>query len=657
MKYRTSKSTRSWKTLAWSLLAFFVAAGHLPAQIAGEGPWDVVVVRDVMVPMRDGVLLAADLYIPAKNGKAVTEKLPAVLLRTPYDKEKWRPELPRFFATHGYLSVSQDCRGRYKSGGEFFPFRDEPEDGYDTIEWLARHPSCNGKVGMHGVSHMAWVQYHAATQAPPHLVTIIPHCGPINAYKYCMHVGGTSLLSSLQWHIYMATTSKEALQNPKIAKAIEPMRPGDQYLAWAARIPWERGKTPLAAAPKYEDAVFKIFFEHFNYDDFWRVPGFAMDQHLDRFPRMPVLSVVGWYEIYARSIVDTHEQLVAKGFPNQYLLCGPWTHANTNASCGDVNFGEAATKIPGVGSFERFQVEWFNRWLKGNQAAELGKPIKVFVMGGGDGRRGKGGRLNHGGAWHTGGIWPPREAKPTKFFLQSGGKLSTEMAADQKASTSYTYDPRNTVSSDARCEIDYGPALHGGFTGMGPRDQIQLQTLPGHGEPGKPIAARKDVLVFQTEPLKNDTTLAGDIRARLHISSDAPDTDFYVKLIDVYPASKDYPAGGYAFPVTDGVLRARYRDTFEKPKLLKAGKVYELTVAVQPAANVFKAGHRIRVDISSSSFPNFDINRNTGDPTSHELRIARNTVHHDRLHASHIELPVWQSGSPRAVGQRLESSR
>ena len=625
-----------------TVFAILVLSGSVTDLLgADEGPWEVVVVRDVMVAMRDGVSLATDLYIPARYGKAVTDKLPAVLLRTPYNKEKWRPELARFYATHGYLSVSQDCRGRYKSGGNFFPFRDEPEDGYDTIEWLARHPSCNGKVGMHGVSHMAWVQYHAATQRPPHLVTMIPHCGPINAYKYCMHVGGTNLLSSLQWHVEMAMTSQEALENPTIAKTIAPMRHANDYLVWASKIPWERGKTPLSAAPKYEDAVFKIFFEHYNYDDFWRVPGFAMDQYLDRFPQMPVLSVVGWYEIYARSIVDTHEQLVAKGRQNQFLLCGPWTHANTNPSCGDVNFGTAASNIPGVGSFERLQVQWFDRWLKGEPSAEIGLPIKVFVMGGGDGRKGARGRLNHGGAWHTGDVWPPKETKMTKFYLRGSRTLSEKAPVAKQSSTSYTYDPRNTVSSDARCEIDYGPALHGGFTGMGPRDQIQLETLPGHGEPGKPIAARKDVLVFETDPLAHDVKMIGDIRAHLDISSDAPDTDFYVKLIDVYPPSDDYPCG-YAFPVTDGILRARYRNSFARPELLEPGKIYELTIPIQPAANLFKAGHRIRVDISSSSFPNFDINRNTGDPTSHKWRIARNTLHHDAGHASSIELPVWQ---------------
>jgi len=621
-----------------SMPVFAAAAGK------DDGPWDVVVVHDVMVPMRDGVMLAADFYYPAMDGKAVTEKLPVVLMRTPYNKERWNPAVPRFFATHGYLSVCQDCRGRYKSGGNWFPFRDEPQDGYDTVEWLAGHPSCNGKVGMHGVSHMAWVQYHAATQHPPHLVTIIPHCGPINAYKYCMHLGGTLLVSSLQWNVEMAMTGHEAQRDPGIARAIGPMRHGEDFLRVASQLPWQRGKTPLAAVPQYEDAVFKLFFENYDYNDFWRQPGFGMDEYLDKFPDMPMLSVVGWYEIYPRSVVDTHEKMVGRGRKNQFLLCGPWTHNNTNASCGDVNFGSEASSIPGVGSFDRFQAEWLNRWMKGDEKAQIGKPIKIFVMGGGDGRRGAGGRLNHGGRWFTGDVWPPQGTRMTPFYLQAGGALSLEKPSAAGSATSYDYDPRNTVSSDGRCEIDYGPAVGNGFTGMGPRDQVQHRTLPGHGEPGKPVADRKDVLVFQTAPLAHDVKMGGDIRANLHISSDAPDTDFSVKLIDVYPPNDDYPRG-YAFPVTDGVLRARYRGGFDKPQMLEAGKTYAITIPLQPAANLFEAGHRIRIDISSSSFPNFDINRNTGDPRDPSWRIAHNTVHHDAGECSSIELPLWQTDS------------
>jgi putative CocE/NonD family hydrolase len=267
--------------------------------------------------------------------------------------------------------------------------------------------------------------------------------------------------------------------------------------------------------------------------------------------------------------------------------------------------------------------------------------VKVFVMGGGDGRKGEGGRINHGGSWRTGDTWPLEGSRPVRFYLREGGGLSREKPTAAAASTSYTYDPRNTVNSDSSCNIAYGPSLNKGFEGMGPRDQIQLATLPGHGTPGLPIAARGDVLVFQTDPVAHDVTLAGNCTARLFISSDAPDTDFCVKVIDVYPSSADYPAG-YAFPLSDGVLRARYRESFSAPQPLEPGKVYEIEIPILPLANKFAAGHRIRVDISSSSFPNFDPNRNTGRPHDHTWRIAQNTVHHDAQRASSVELGLME---------------
>ena len=308
-----------------SVLVLLISASALAddAQRAPQSSQDVVILRDVMVPMRDGVRLATDLYLPAKNGKAVSEKLPALLMRIPYNKETWGPHIPAFFARHGYLAVAQDVRGRFKSEGDFFAFRDEPKDGYDTIEWLARHPACNGRVGMHGVSYMGWVQYEAATQHPPHLTTLIPHCGPINAYKYSMHVGGTCTLGLLKWHLEMAMTSKEAQRNPLIAKAIATMSTGDDFLNWAANVPWQRGQTPLSTAPKYEDAAFKFYFENYDYNDFWRAPGYAMDEYMDVFPDVPMLSVVGWYEVYPRSIVDSHQEMAKRGRKHQFLLAGP----------------------------------------------------------------------------------------------------------------------------------------------------------------------------------------------------------------------------------------------------------------------------------------------------------------------------------------------
>ena len=603
---------------------------------------DVTVVSDVMVPMRDGVSLATDLYLPAAGSQPASGELPAVLQRTPYNKSNLG-KMAEHFARNGYLSVVQDCRGRYRSEGEFFPFRDEPEDGYDTIAWLAEHPSCNGKVGMYGCSYMAWVQFHAATQSPPGLRTMIPYEGPINAWHYSMGVGGALHLGLLQWILDVAITSKEAQQRPELAEAVKTMRSGQDFLNWASRIPWRRGQTPLSAVPAYEEAAFQLYFENHDYSEFWKQPGLGMDEHFESFPEIPILWVVGWYDWYPRTITDGYQKMVAMGRKNQHLLVGPWTHNNFNESCGDVSFGSEGGTVRNYDDFLNLELNRFDRWLKNDDSASLGASVKFFLMGGGEGRRAEDGRLRHGGRWEAAEEWPPREASPVSFYLHEGGFLSEDAPDSHDSSTSYLSDPDNTVSSNGRCIIGYGPALQSGFGGMGPRDQIELETLPGHGIPGMPIAARPDVLVFQTGPLEEDLQIAGNIRAVLWVSSDAPDTDFFVKLLDVYPPSTDYPTG-YAFPVSEGILRARYRDNWERPVPLEAGQIYRVEIALEPSANVFVRGHGIRVDVCSSNFPNFDINRNTGDPTARTSRIARNTIHHGADYKSCIELPVAREG-------------
>jgi putative CocE/NonD family hydrolase len=632
------RGSQSFITVA--AIALACTSGNQPVVAAQQTQYEVEVERNLRVPMRDGVHLATDMYFPVEDGRPLNKKLPAVLIRTPYNKAAWGVAYTRFFAEHGYLSVAQDCRGRFQSEGEFFPFVDDPEDGYDTIEWLASHPMCNGKVGMHGVSYMGWVQFHAATQGPPSLVTMIPHDAPINAYHYSMRCGGALHLGLLQWILSVAKNGREARQNPAAAQAIRGMASGRTFLEWCARIPWQRGQTPLSMTPAYEEAAFKLYFENHQYNDFWRQPGLAMDEYFGSFPEMPILWVVGWYDWYPRTISDGYQKMVKLGRKNQHFLCGPWTHNSFRSSAGDVHFGTRGAKIRSYDDFLKLELDWFNRWLKGDTDADIGSPVSVFVMGGGEGTRADDGRLNHGGTWHHGDAWPPQDVRPTFFYLHPNESLSETKPQQAHASTTYAYDPQNTVSSNGRCIVAYAPEITRGFSGMGPRDQIELFTLPGHGTPGRRIAERPDVLVFQTAPLSEDVTIAGNIKAVLWASSDAPDTDFYVKLIDVYPPGKDYP-NGYAFPVSEGILRARYRDSWQDPRPLRPGTVYRLEIPLEPSANLFKAGHRIRIDICSSNFPNFDINRNTGDPNDSNWRLARNTIHHDAKHPSAIVLPIW----------------
>ena len=488
-------------------------AGPLKAEAAaraGDRTGDVVVLKDVMVPMRDGVKLATDLYVPAENGRPAEARFPAVLLRTPYNKAAWGTELVRFFAQHGYLSATQDCRGRFASEGTFFPFLDDPKDGHDTIVWLAEHPLCNGKVGMHGPSYMAWTQFHAATQHPPGLVTMVPFHGPTNAYHYSLRCGGALHLGLLRWILSVAVTSQEAARDPAAGQAVNEMLGSGSFLEWAARIPWQRGQTPLARIPQYEDAAMQLYFENPDYTAFWRQPGLAMDEHFASFPDMPVLWVSSWFDWYPRTISDGYQAMVKMGRKNQHLLIGPWSHNNFECSLGDVNFGNEGGTIGGYDDFLNLELAWFDRWMKDDRSAPIGAPVRVFVMGGGDGRRGAGGRLNHGGRWQSGEAWPPQSARPTQFYLREQGVLSREKPAEAQSSRTYRYDPGNTVSSNGRCIIAYGPAASSGFRGMGPRDQIELETLPGHGMPGRPIAERPDVLVYQTAPLSEDVSRGGE---------------------------------------------------------------------------------------------------------------------------------------------------
>ncbi len=639
--YGASNRRRLAIILAW---LFLLAAGFGGPSHSNAKTWDVIVMEDVMVPMRDGVKLATDLYVPAQNGYPVTTRLPALLFRTPYNKQAGGKPMARFFAEHGYFSVAQDVRGRFKSEGVFVPLQQESDDGYDTIEWVADHPFCNGKVGMHGVSYLAWTQLEAAAMNPPALVTMIPFQGPINAYHYSLRGGGALHLGLLKWILSVAATSQKAAQDPEIAEAIREMMGSQSFLEWSTKIPWQRGKTPLARLPAYENAALELYFDNYEYNDFWRQPGLGMDEHFDRFPEMPILWVTSWFDWYPRTLSDGYQKMVAMGRKDQHLLIGPWTHANFRSTVGDVNFGNQGGTLETYDDFLRQELAWFDHWMKGDQTVDLGKPVKFFMMGGGDGKRGEDGRLNHGGRWRHTSAWPPRGVEPTKYYLSPGGGLTPGKPTAESSSTTYCYDPANTVSSNGRCIISYGPAKGFGFSGMGPRDQIDLETLPGHGFPGKRIAERPDVVVFETPILTEDLRIAGNIDIDLWISSDAPDTDFYVKLLDVYPPSDDYP-DGYSFPVSEGILRARYRDGFEKSVLLETGNVYRLEFPLEPAANLFRAGNRLRIYICSSNFPNFDINPNTGDPNDRRARVANNTIHHDSSGTSHITLPIWPSKS------------
>jgi hypothetical protein len=613
--------------------------------------YDLTVEQDVRVPMRDGVELSADIYIPARTQGAGASgsdgPWPALLARGPYGK-RGNPGRAQFLARHGYVVMVQDVRGRYQSQGRFFPFVDEPQDGFDTIAWLARHPRCDGQVGMFGGSHLAWVQFHAATQAPPALKTLVPHFGPTSAFHHSMREGGALQLWWFNWIRRLAAYGSQAsTKNPGLAEALL----GPSMLRWAAQLPWQRGQSPLSLLPEYEEAMFR-FMEEDSYNDFWRQPGLGMDEHFGAFPDIPILWIGGWYDFYPHAIADSFTRYAALGRKNQYLLMGPWVHVGLQDTCGDVHYGPSAAL-----SLEHIQLRWFDYWLKGRGESPLSvspsdrpKPAdgrggaQVFLMGAAeippDQLKSPQGHLRHGGKWLQSTAWPPPEAQQQCFYLQGTGALAERVPEEADSSTGYTYDPRDPVPSVGWC---YFQDWDGQHVPVGPRDLVQPALLLGRGDVGLPLVARRDVLVFVTAPLAADLRVAGPVEARLWVSSDCTDTDFTARVADIYPPSGAYPAG-YALPIAEGILRARFRKSFSHPEPLPAGQAVEVRITLCPTANVFRAGHRLRLDISSSNFPRFEPNRNTWTPGSparsdRRIRSAENRIHHDREHPSCVS--IW----------------
>lgn len=588
---------------------------------------DVVVVeRDVMIETRDGTLLATDIYRPARDGIALPEPLPVVLSRSPYGKDRERDvALARYLALNGYVAAIQDLRGRYGSGGLFtkYSVHDAP-DGYDTIEWLARQPYSNGKVGMWGTSYAAHSQADAAKLNPPALRALVLNQGGMsNAWDHAVRHGGAFELGrELTWAFRQIPLE---IDDPVVRALFEQERIADWYHA----LPFRRGLNPLSIAPEYED-YFLEEYTRSDYSDYWRKISLNWAEHYEQTADAAMLHVGGWYDIFLRGTIGNYVALSKLKSSRIELLIGPWTHSgNARSYAGDVDFGASAA----IEDFHTaFHLRWFDHHLKG-ESETSGKPVRLFVMGTGDGRRNEDGRLMHGGYWTDLDDWPPPGATPTAYYLHGDGSLSPDRPDMRQASTTYTFDPADpvqTVGGNVSARV-----------GDGAFDQRERADLPGAKPPYLPFSARSDVLVFQTAPLEQDVVVAGPIEVVLFASTSAVDTDFTAKLLDVYPPSEDFPAG-FAMNVTDAILRMSYRDDRTTRGLVRPGEVYRLVIRPFPTANIFKKGNRIRVDISSSNFPRFDVNPNTGEPLGMNRRMttADNTVYHDRNRASHVVLPV-----------------
>ncbi|WP_245422785.1 CocE/NonD family hydrolase [Neorhizobium huautlense] len=606
---------------------------------------DVIVERDVMVTMRDGVRLATDVYLPAKDGKAIDSRLPAIMERTPYGKTERsrseievgmatpmkREEVALYFVRAGYAVIYQDCRGRYNSEGEFSKYISEAADGYDTAGWLVEQPWSNGKFGTMGLSYAAHTQAALACLNPPGLACMVMDSGGFsNAYQCGIRQGGAFELKQATWAYNQAIGEGNELARA----AIE----AEDIHAWFSAMPWSEGVSPVRWMPEYEDYLLEQWRSG-TFDESWRRVGLYMEGFYETFPEIPIVLMSSWYDAYVKSTLDNYRGLSGKDSRPLQLIMGPWLHGNRNSTfAGDTSFGPAAPLGGNVTeSWLSFRRDWFDRWLKSKENQVAAAPVvRLFVMGGGSGKRNAEGRLDHGGYWIEASDWPLPETEFKSYYIHENGSLSTDMPQTGAAPFAYDFDPKNPVPTIGGSLTSGQPIFEGGGF-----DQREGERFFGSRHPGLPLAARADILSFETAPLEDEIAVVGPIVVELHVSSDAPDTDFTAKLIDVYPPSKDYPTG-YALNITDGVIRCRYRNSWEKPEPIAAGEVFKVLIEPFATANHFAKGHRIRLDISSSNFPKYDVNPNSFAPEGRgrTTRIARNSVFCDAARPSSIRLPI-----------------
>jgi putative CocE/NonD family hydrolase len=586
--------------------------------------------RNVMVPMRDGVRLATDLYFPAAGTRPADGTFPVILERTPYDKHGLGLVAKgKFFARHGYVCAIQDVRGRFASEGDWYAFAHEGPDGFDTVQWLGSQSWSAGKVGTIGASYAGSDQHALANLNPPALAAMVPYVAMHNYHTNSMRQGGCMELRFYNYAFRMAVDSKEAIADEKLRSVLR--EAFANVGEWFGRLPMKLGVSPLRYLPSYERWVYDVM-THGDYDDYWKQKGYNVEEYWDTHASVPMLLLGAWYDSYARSTCENFVQFTRRGKGPCRLVMGPWTHGGHAVShAGDVDFGVDAP----IEDFHGFLLRWFDWTIKGlDTGIKDEPPVHIFVMGTGDGRKALNGHLNHGGSWRDEHEWPLARTLWTNYYLQPNGGLGPE-PPPAAAPSGYRYEPWNpvpTIGGNISAAENIIPA--GGFDQRGRPDVFGAKDR-------LPLAARRDVLVFASEPLAADVEVTGPLAVKLWASSSAVDTDFTAKLIDWYPPNPDYP-DGYALNLEDSITRARYRDDRSKPEPLVPGQIYPFTITLFPTSNVFKRGHRIRLDVSSSNFPRFDVNPNTGEPIARHSRqvAADQAIYHDPEYPSHIVLPV-----------------
>jgi len=538
--------------------------------------------------MRDGVRLAATIFLPPGHDKA-----PAILERTPYGRAKTLVQY-QDFVDHGYAVVLQDVRGRYESEGTFSPLSQESADGDDTLNWIARQPWSDGKIGMIGGSYRGIVQWKAALLNNPHLKAIFPVVSGYDDYRDRFYSSG----GAMKWGgrlLWMAENLKAPGYLPNFSKFV-------------LHLPQ---RTADVAATGWPSDMFRQALAHPAFDAFWRA--ISVKENLDRI-HVPVFSIGGWYDNFVQSDLEAYAALRRTSGLNRTII-GPWAHSMSYVFPA-ADFGPDSS-VP----IRRLQLEWFDEWLRGKEPARLADeaPLHIFLMG--------------ANRWHEDTDWPPRQAQAKAYYLDSNGRANslegdgvlTGHMPDRAPADHYVFDPKDPVPTRGGA-VCCNPKVFP----WGPMDQ-------------RPVEKRKDVLVYTTRPMRQDVEVIGPVQVVLYIATTAKDTDFTAKLVDVSP-------DGTARNLTDGILRLRYRNSLEKPELARPGEVYRIQIDAGVTGNVFLKGHSIRVEISSSNFPHFDRNPNTGTAIAGESRFikATQTIFHDREHPSRLVLMTMPAHSQTA---------
>ena len=559
------------------------------------------VLYDLKTTMRDGVRLSSDVFLPRGGGA-----FPTLLLRTPYETlHEPHIDWAAWWAKRGYAVVIQDCRGRFESEGVFQPYRDEGRDGHDTLEWIANQPWCNGKIGTSGRSYGGLFQWQLAPLRSPYLTAMAPQVIMGDYFKDCHRVGGAVQWTLTGFASVIFTTSVSLMQrgathifgNSEYYRHLPLMTLDEATIG--REVPW-----------------YREWCEHVFYDDYWKA--INTEDKLDQID-VPIRQQAAWYDPYTAPALRTWSKMRERGASehtrqNQSVYVIPWTHHLPDSSkLGDLDFGPGA-----VIDLKEDDLRWFDHWLKGFDTGITSEPpVKLFVMG--------------ENRWRFEHEWPLARTQFTRYFLHSGGRansvygdgtLSPDAPAGEPPDR-YDYDPANPVGT-----------LGGNNSTWTWMKFAQEPIYPGPVDQ-RPLERRDDVLVYTAPPLDADLEVTGPIEAVLYAESSARDTDFTAKLVDVYP-------DGRAIHLAEGIIRARHRKTLESMELLTPGQVEEYRIELAPTSNVFLKGHRIRVEISSSNFPRFDRNLNTGEDIFRGTRmeVAHQTVLHSTEYPSHIVLPV-----------------